>query len=241
VVETDATDAPVAIDLGDVRIAFDGAHRYRHPDARGNTQLVSNAAGQIVSAIRYGAFGASLAAGAPNEAHAFARGTELATGAGSFVLLGGRLLDPRSGRFLSPDPVWNPLNAYAYTLGNPVDFWDESGLHPGHAGGADDHKAIELARIERNSAAAIAVATAIAAGLTRTPATIGVAAAALVAAIERHWKLITLEKFHEAEHSVSFDPGAVPSLGIPLPSSVDELRIRRGTVTICDDPDIHPC
>jgi RHS repeat-associated protein len=241
VVETDAADAPVAIDLGDVRIAFDGAHRYRHRDVRGNIQLVSDAAGSVVSAFRYGAFGESLAQGAPSDAAGFANGAEIATGAGSFVLLGDRLLDPRSGRFLSPDPVWNPLNAYAYTLGNPVDFWDESGLHPGHAGGADDHKAIELARIERNSLVAMAASAAIVGGVLRSAPAIGAAVAAVIAALEEHLKVRTLEKFHEAEYPVSFDPGAIPDIGAPFPGSLGELRLRRGTVTICDDPDIHPC
>jgi hypothetical protein len=46
------------------------------------------------------------------------------------VLLGARVQDAVSGRFLSPDPVFGELNQFAYTLGNPVQFWDPDGMHP---------------------------------------------------------------------------------------------------------------
>ncbi|MFF7261395.1 RHS repeat-associated core domain-containing protein [Streptomyces sp. NPDC008159] len=50
-------------------------------------------------------------------------------------VLGARMYDPALGRFLSPDPVQTPyvpqnLNAYSYSLNNPVAFSDPSGLCP---------------------------------------------------------------------------------------------------------------
>ena len=232
VVEADALDAPVAIDLGVVRIALDGAHRYRHPDTRGNTQIVSNAAGQLVSLTRYGAYGESLTSGLPNRDFGFARGTHLATRAGEFVLLGSRVLDPRGGRFLSPDPVWNPINDTAYTFGNPVDFWDRSGLHPGHTGGISDHREIELAQVARDNAAQIAVAAVATAAATKSPAAIGAAVAAVANLMAKQRELDVREKFHEMEFPVEVDPGLAEP---PMPE-FDWPVGGIPTVTICDTP-----
>jgi hypothetical protein len=37
------------------------------------------------------------------------------------------MYDPLVGRFISPDPVFQLLNQYSYTLGNPIWFWDPDG------------------------------------------------------------------------------------------------------------------
>jgi len=244
-VETNADDAPVAIDLGPVRIALDGQHRFRHGDERGNVRLVSNMSGQLETLTRYGAFGASSTLGGTAPDVGFANGAHLQTSAGELVLLGARPLDPSLGRFLSPDPLWNPLNLYAYTFGNPIEFLDESGLHPGHSGGLDDHQAIELKRIERNAAVALTVVFAGVAAVTKNPAAIGAAIAAAVVAIQKHLELRTLEKFHELSFPVVIDPvlAAPPSIG---PFEIPDVGwfgggFGEGSVTICDDPDINPC
>ncbi len=130
-VEADASGQPVAIDLGAVRIALSGAHRFRHDDLRGNPKHVTDAAGRLVRHNAYHAYGQSGALGGASDDHGFAGGTPIATLAASYVLIGARLYAPRLARFLAPDPVWNPVNAYAYTLGNPVDFSDPAGLHAG--------------------------------------------------------------------------------------------------------------
>jgi RHS repeat-associated protein len=205
-VEANAADVPVAIDLGEVRIALGGSHRFRHADARGNTQYATNTAGQIESVDVYSAYGERATIGAADADFGFARGTHVATAGGEFVWLGARLLDPRSARFLSPDPIWNPLNAFAYTLGNPVDFWDETGLHPGHAGGSSDHKAIELGRIAVAQATAIAATATTLASRLPNPATIAAAIAAAVNLAAEQAKLRTLEKFHEQDYPVSLAP-----------------------------------
>jgi len=43
------------------------------------------------------------------------------------VVLGPRVLDSDTGRFLSQDPVFNAVNLYAYSQGNPVFYWDPDG------------------------------------------------------------------------------------------------------------------
>lgn len=247
-VETNAADVPVAIDHGPVHIALDGRHRFRHDDERGNTRLVSNMDGELETLTRYGAFGDSVTTGGTTPEVGFASGTHLTTSVGELVLLGARPLDTVSGRFLSPDPLWNPLNVYAYTFGNPIEFLDESGLHPGHSGGLDDHQAIELKRLERNAAIALTLTAVSYAIASKSPAAIAAAIAAAVTAIQKQLELQTLEKFHELEFPVTMDPtlGAPPGL-VPanLPSvSTWYLPIIRppgkGIVTICDDPDFCP-
>lgn len=216
-VEANASDTPVAIDLGELRIALDGQHRFRHADARGNFHLRSSMAGQIERSVRFGAYGDVVALGA-NDASGFARGTHLATSAGPFIWVGERVLDPRSGRFLSPDPLWNPLNGFAYTAGNPVDFWDAGGLHPGHNGGLADHKAIELATITRSALFLLASNAVVLANLAPTPGTLAAAAAATISALAADATLDTLEKFHELEFDANLPPelGAPPTLQDPL-------------------------
>ncbi len=185
VVEADANDQPVAIDLGEVRIAFDGQHRYRHADVRGNTKLVSNSAGQVVAQSSYSAYGPFGTLGAGDAESGFGRGVQLSMLGGDLMVIGERVYDPAFARFLSPDPVWNPINSYSYTLGNPVDFDDASGRHPGHRGGEDEHLAIEMQRNLRDAAyVALAITAGVCVGFP-SPVSCGaviITAAAFVAA-----------------------------------------------------------
>ena len=130
-VEADANGQPIALDLGEVRIEFAGQHRYRHDDLRGNPKHVTDAAGRVVRHNAYLAYDQTSALGPQSDDIGFARGTPVATPFTRYVLIGARLYSPMLARFLAPDPLWNPVNQYAYTLGNPVDFWDASGLHAG--------------------------------------------------------------------------------------------------------------
>ncbi len=124
-VESTAADVPVAIDLGEVRIQLDGQHKFRHLDARGNTKLRSDMAGNLESHNQFMSYGIGSVAGIADNDFLFARGMRI--GGTTFILLGARLLDTYTGRFISPDPIWNPINLFSYTLGNPVDFWDPGG------------------------------------------------------------------------------------------------------------------
>jgi RHS repeat-associated protein len=86
-------------------------------------KLESDDAGAVTLHRGYAPYGARASIGAGDGAAGFAGGRELA----GLVLIGGRLLDPAAGRFLSPDPVLQTVNQYAYTLANPVAFWDPDG------------------------------------------------------------------------------------------------------------------
>jgi RHS repeat-associated protein len=126
-VETDpATGAVLGVDLGVAQVSFASSARlYRHLDFRGNVSFVSDETGAVVAHYRYSAYGVDQALGAPGaDGRRFAGRLELSDG---LVLMGARIYDPLVGRFFSQDPVFQALNAYSYTLGNPLDFWDPDG------------------------------------------------------------------------------------------------------------------
>jgi RHS repeat-associated protein len=125
-VQTDGALEPSVLDLGEAAILLrEGAHRYRHFDFRGNVKLVSNEDGELVSHYAYGAYGLEAVHGSDEDPIRFAQGRHI----GNLVLLGWRLYDPAAARFLAPDPIYQLVNAYSYTLGNPVWFWDPGGTH----------------------------------------------------------------------------------------------------------------
>jgi RHS repeat-associated protein len=118
----DAAGTPLAVDLGDVVVGFGGTHRYRHLDFRGNVKFLTDDAGAVLAHYRYAPFGLDAEFGAGDGVH-FAARPEL----GELMLLGARVYDPAAGRFLSPDPLFQIVNQFAYTLGNPVWFSDPDG------------------------------------------------------------------------------------------------------------------
>jgi RHS repeat-associated protein len=123
-VEADAAGSPAVIDLGEVKIDLAGSDtRYRHFDYRGNVKLVTDSAGDVVKHYQYSAYAVDAVHGADSDSRTFARGRTV----GDLVLIGHRLYDPAAARFLAPDPIDQLINQYAYTLGNPVQFWDPSG------------------------------------------------------------------------------------------------------------------
>ena len=128
VVEMDAQSGGIAgLDLGFARISFTSAERrFRHPDFRGNVSFVSDETGAVVAHYGYSAYGVDALLGNQADGHRFAGRLELGD---ELVLMGARVYDSLGGRFLSQDPVFSSLNQYAYTLGNPVDFWDADGAH----------------------------------------------------------------------------------------------------------------
>ncbi|MCS5637853.1 MAG: hypothetical protein NZ990_15135 [Myxococcota bacterium] len=120
----DSNRQPLSLDLGEVEIDLAGSGRlYRHRDFRGNVQAVSDDEARIVRFHTYSPFGVAASHGGGSDGRTFAGGRVL----GDFVVLGARVYDPQAGRFISPDPSLHPLNAFAYTLGNPVTFWDPGG------------------------------------------------------------------------------------------------------------------
>ncbi len=123
-VQADPAGLPVAIDLGEVRVDLvAGQHRYRHLDFRGNVKFVSDQQGEIQSHYHYDAYGLRRVFGSDQDPVRFVGRSQI----GELMLLGARIYDPAVGRFLSPDPVLQNINQYAYALGNPVWFSDPSG------------------------------------------------------------------------------------------------------------------
>lgn len=120
----DAERQPVSLDVEGVQIRFATGERvYQHEDFRGNVQMVSDDEGRLLEFYAYGPFGVASAYGDSLGGRTFAGGQSL----GEFLILGRRIYDPQVGRFISPDSRYNPLNQFAYTLGNPVSFWDPGG------------------------------------------------------------------------------------------------------------------
>jgi len=123
-VQADPVGLPSSIDLGEVRVDLVmGQHRYRHLDFRGNVKFVSDQAGEIRSHYHYDAYGLRQLIGSDEDSVRFAGRSQI----GELMAMGERIYDPAVGRFLSPDPVLQWVNQYAYTLGNPVWFTDASG------------------------------------------------------------------------------------------------------------------
>jgi len=123
-VQADPAGIPSAIDLGEVRVEFaTGERRYRHLDFRGNVKFVSDQDGEVHSHYEYDAYGLRQVIGTDDDFVRFAGRTQI----GELMVLGARVYDPAVGRFLSPDPVLQYVNQYAYALGNPVWFADPDG------------------------------------------------------------------------------------------------------------------
>ncbi|MEU6087622.1 RHS repeat-associated core domain-containing protein [Streptomyces sp. NPDC047085] len=105
-------------------------------DAQSSTQLMIAAVGGTVTRRRYTPFGAprSTADALPSSTDRGFLGKPEDDSTG-LSILGARMYDPALGRFLSADPVSHPyspqsLNAYTYSLNNPVNFSDPSGMDP---------------------------------------------------------------------------------------------------------------
>ena len=121
-----------SLDLGFVSIPFGSSARtYRHVDFRGNVSFATDENGVVVAHYRYSPYGLDAAFGSGADPVRFAGQAEI----GDLMLLGARIYDPAVGRFLSPDPVFQVINGYTYTLGNPVWFWDPDGAEPSAPGG----------------------------------------------------------------------------------------------------------
>ncbi len=124
-VEADAAGRPVALDLGEVRIGLLSDERlYRHFDPRGNVTFTTDRDGRLGALYRHHAFGVARVQGDGSDRVRFALGRQL----DDLVLLGQRLYDPAAARFLAPDPVFQLVNQYGYAHGNPLFWWDASGL-----------------------------------------------------------------------------------------------------------------
>jgi RHS repeat-associated protein len=111
--------------------AADGSLSWLHPDVLGNVTLVTGPAGEVSARLALDPWG-NVTGGDPGPAGTGFLGN--AADPTGLICLGQRWYDPRTGRFLSPDPVAGGLytlgawNAYAYALNCPVLLSDPSGL-----------------------------------------------------------------------------------------------------------------
>lgn len=127
-VQADADGVPLAISEPEYRIDLrTGTHRYRHLDFRGNVKFVTDDAGRVLTHYQYSGYAVEQVLGDPSDPVRFVGRHQI----GDLMILGARVYDPAVSRFLSPDPVLNLVNQYAYTLGNPVYFQDPDGSHSG--------------------------------------------------------------------------------------------------------------
>ena len=123
-VKGDALGTPARIDGVEYSIALQAnSHLYRHLDFRGNVKFTSGDTAVVEAHYAYSAYGLEEVFGSTDDNVRFAGKSEI----GDLMILGARSYDPLSGRFLSPDPIFSDINQYAYTLGNPVWWWDPDG------------------------------------------------------------------------------------------------------------------
>ncbi|MGI9591450.1 MAG: RHS repeat domain-containing protein [Myxococcota bacterium] len=176
-VEATASGVPVALDAREVRIDLaGGSHLYRHLDFRNQVKFVTDESGEVVAHYGYRAYGLhELKSGDPDrDPHRrFAQGAQL----GGLVLLGHRLLDPRVGRFLAPDPVYQLLNQHSYTTGNPYHYWDPGGLYQ-----VTVVRALSIASLAFGVAGLVVTSPALALGLGITSVVLGATAILIDAA-----------------------------------------------------------
>jgi RHS repeat-associated protein len=149
---------PVAIELGS------GERLYRHLDFRGNVRFVTNDAAQVINQYRYAPYAVDAVFGTGDNAVTFVERAQI----GELMILGFRIYDPAVGRFLSPDPLFQLVNQYAYTLGNPVAYQDRDGLDSANTavaiGAGVTFVAAVVATIAEGAIVTIAGATAVSVG-----------------------------------------------------------------------------
>ena len=136
-VEIQGDTTVIWIQFGRQRVAADvgGTLTILHPNALGGTDLLTDASGGYVTRIRQTPFGLGRPGGTPPPAGSAATLVLLILGTDPTGLIcqGQRWYDPRTGQFLSPDPIitsvftvgaWSP---YLLCLGNPVSLTDPTG------------------------------------------------------------------------------------------------------------------
>jgi RHS repeat-associated protein len=130
--ETDTTGARITYahgwDIDEPLTREDaGSVTYYHRDGTGSVVKATGATGAVVLGRQYDAWG-KLESGAEEPGYAFtSREWDPETG---LYYYRARYYDPRSGRFVSEDPIrWSGgIDFYAYVMDNPVRFGDAFGL-----------------------------------------------------------------------------------------------------------------
>ena len=99
-------------------------------DAHGDTVQLTDGNGNNVWNYAYDAFGnqKETANSGTEPYNPFRYTGEYFDAETGFIYLRARYMDPQTGRFISEDPVCDGANWYVYAGGNPVRFYDPSGL-----------------------------------------------------------------------------------------------------------------
>ncbi len=110
--------------------SFGKARKFSHPGLK-NNEHQSQSASAISASRVYDAWGA-VVSGAGAFQGRFGHGGAFGYQSDStgLQLLGHRYYDPAVGRFLTPDPIKDGRNWYAYCENNPLTYVDSEGLAP---------------------------------------------------------------------------------------------------------------
>ena len=106
---------------------YDNTTEYYNFNGHGDTTSLVDASGNVVVNYAFDAFGNQLTE-AQNDTNPFRYCGEYQDFETDMIYLRARYYDPGIGRFISEDPIKDGLNWYVYCGGNPVNFWDPSGL-----------------------------------------------------------------------------------------------------------------
>ncbi|MCX4911992.1 RHS repeat-associated core domain-containing protein [Streptomyces sp. NBC_00687] len=128
-----------------------GKLTYLMADTQASTQLAVDATTGASTRRRYTPFGDQRNGTLPTGTDSGFLGKAEDTSTG-LSLLGARAYDPNLGRFISPDPLNTPytpqnLSAYSYSINNPINYSDPSGLvfsAEDHSDGGNDCSRAEI-------------------------------------------------------------------------------------------------
>ena len=99
-------------------------------DAHGDTVQLTDGNGAVIWNYAYDAFGnqKETANSGTEPYNPFRYTGEYFDAETGFIYLRARYMNPQTGRFISEDPVGDGANWYVYAGGNPIAFYDPSGL-----------------------------------------------------------------------------------------------------------------
>ena len=121
---SDGDGLPLKLELDELAIDLQaGTRLYRHLDFRQNVKFTTDDIGTVKAHYSYSPYQIEQVLGDDSDPVQFVGRSVV----GELTLMGARVYDPLAARFLSPDPIFQVVNQYAYTLGNPVQFHDRMG------------------------------------------------------------------------------------------------------------------